>query len=122
MTDSYGDGWNGNALEVYENGVWMASLTNENLANGFYTPETETATYCPTSGLVEFMFVDGDFTDEISFNLYYDDGASGVFIGEGIGAEPSTLTFMSINYGDGDTLFSDLVGIGSDDSIRTSVH
>jgi hypothetical protein len=116
MTDSYGDGWNGNALEVYENGMWMASFTNENLINGFYTPETETATYCPTSGLVEFMFLDGDFTDEVSFALYYDDGSNGVFIGEGIGEEPSTLTFMSINYGDGDTLFSDLWGSDSDDS------
>ena len=67
MTDSYGDGWNGNALDVYENG-WR-HFSNENLVNGFYTPETETATYCPTSGLVEFMFVDGDFTDEVSFNL-----------------------------------------------------
>ena len=62
------------------------------------------------------MFVDGDFTDEISFNLYYDDGASGVFIGEGIGAEPSTLTFMSINNGDGDILFGDLWGADADDT------
>lgn len=121
MTDSYGDGWNGNALEVYENGTWMTSLTNQNLANGFYTPETETATYCPTSGLVEFMFTDGDFTDEVSFNLYYDDGANGIFIGEGIGEEPSTLTFMSINNGDGDVLFSDLWGSDADD-MDASTH
>ena len=43
-------------------------------------------------------------------------GASGVFIGEGIGAEPSTLTFMSINNGDGDVLFSDLWGTDADDT------
>ena len=67
------------------------------------------------------MFVDGDFTDEVSFSLYYDDGANGVFIGEGIGEEPSTLTFMSINYNDGDTLFSDLWGSDSDDS-NGAVH
>ena len=121
MTDSYGDGWNGNSLEVYENGVWMTSLTNQNLANGFYTPETETATYCPTSGLVEFMFLDGDFTDEVSFNLYYDDGASGIWIGEGVGEEPSTLTFMNINYSDGETMFSDLWGSDADDG-DASVH
>jgi len=121
MTDSYGDGWNGNSLEIYEEGVWMMSLTNENIANGFYTPETEMATYCPTSGLVEFMFMDGDFTDEVSFELYYDDGANGVWIGEGIGEEPSTMTFMSINYGDGDVLFSDLWGSDTDDG-DASVH
>ena len=60
------------------------------------------------------MFVDGDFTDEVSFNLYYDDGANGVFIG-GHGAE-RTLTFMSINNGDGDILFGDLWGADADDT------
>ena len=98
----------------------MASFTNDNMINGFYTPETEFATYCPTSGLVEFVFIDGDFTNEVSFSLYYDDGSSGVFIGDGIGAEPSTLTFMSVNYNNGDTLFSDLWGSDSNDSDASS--
>lgn len=121
MTDSYGDGWNGNSLEIYEDGAWAASLSNQNIANGFYTPETEIGEYCPTSGLVEFVFMDGDFTDEVSFNIYYEDGANGVWIGEGVGAEPSTITFMDVNYGDGESFFNDLWGSDADDG-DASVH
>ena len=115
MTDSYGDGWNGNALDVYENGVWMTSLTNQNLANGFYTPETESATYCPTMGSVSFEFVDGDFSDEVSFEIYYDDGGAGILIGSGMGMEPDTMVFESVNYNDGDFVYSELWGSDSDD-------
>ena len=115
MTDSYGDGWNGNALDIYVDDVWMTSLSNQNLANGFYTPETESATFCPSFGSVSFEFVDGDFTDEVSFDIYYDDGANGILIGSGMGMEPSTMIFESVNYTDGEIVYSELWGEDSDD-------
>ena len=53
--------------------------------------------------------------DEISFSLYYDDGANGVSSEKAL-EKNQVLSFMSINYGDGDTLFSDLWGSDSDNS------
>ena len=73
----------------------MTSLSNQNVVNGFYTPETESATYCPTSGSVSFEFVDGESTDEVSFEIYYEDGGAGILIGSGMGMEPSTMIFES---------------------------
>ena len=119
MTDSYGDGWTGNSLDIYEDGVWMTSLSNENIANGFFTPETESVTYCPGTGSFTIAFMDGQYTDEVSFGIYYDDGGAGILIGEGYGQEPSTLVFENINYASGDVLYGELWGSDADDNDAT---
>ena len=116
MTDSYGDGWSGNSLEIYEDGIWMASLSNENIANGFYTPETESTTYCPGTGSFTMEFVDGQYTEEVSFGIFYDDGGTGILLGEGYGEEPSTMVFENVNYASGTVLYSELWGSDSDDN------
>ena len=63
MTDTYGDGWNGGAIEVYEDGVMMQSVT---LATGFSGSED----YCGTEdAVIEFYFVEGSWTGEIGYDI-----------------------------------------------------
>jgi len=72
MNDSYGDGWNGNAVEAYQNGALAgsATLTGGNNGIGYIT-------VCSTSP-VEFRFVTGSYPDEVSFTIY-DGGDSEVY-------------------------------------------
>ena len=56
MTDTYGDGWNGGALDVYEDGVMVDSLT---LASG----NSGSTEYCGSEGAsIEFYFMEGSWT------------------------------------------------------------
>ena len=63
MIDSYGDGWTGNALEIYEAGVLVATATIEDGYNG-----TVTVPYDPTKGYT-FMWVAGDYANEARFEI-----------------------------------------------------
>ena len=72
MTDGYGDGWNGNAVEVWQNGTLAGSAT-------LTTGNTGTATINVCSGTpTEFRFHSGNFPDEISFTIY-DGGAAEIY-------------------------------------------
>ena len=62
MEDSYGDGWNGNAVEVYKNGVLTESLTIANGDSGYATVEV-----CNGA---EFKWKTGSYPDEASFAIY----------------------------------------------------
>ncbi len=72
MNDSYGDGWNGNAIEIYEDGVFVRAVT---FANGsaatvecYYFPDRE----------YEFYWVSGNYADECSFEIVF--GTETVFV------------------------------------------
>ena len=70
MVDGYGDGWNGNAIEVYQNGALAGSAT---ISSG----SSATATISVCSGTpTEFLFHRGSYPDEISFTVY--DGGMGI--------------------------------------------
>ncbi len=72
MTDGYGDGWNGNAVEVWQNGTLAGSAT-------LTTGNTGTATINVCSGTpTEFRFHSGSYPDEVSFTIY-DGGAAEIY-------------------------------------------
>ena len=63
MTDSYGDGWNGNKIDVYINGVNSGSYT---FSNGYSA--TYSISYDPYN-TYEFKWVKGSYSSECSFNI-----------------------------------------------------
>ena len=66
MTDSCGDTWNGNAIEVYENSVLVATVT---LTEG--TSGTWTRKYDPEKKY-RFYWVKGSYSGECSFEILID--------------------------------------------------
>ena len=68
MTDSFGDGWNGNAIEVYEDGVLIDTLTlTSGQRNGTWAYDLDiNKTY-------DFYWKKGNFANECSFTISFDD-------------------------------------------------
>ncbi len=64
MTDNYGDGWNGNAIDIYEDGELIATVTVETGTTasweGEYDPEKE----------YEFYWVQGGYAEECAFTIH----------------------------------------------------
>ena len=70
MTDSYGDGWNGNAIEAYQSGVLVgtASITGSG--------SSASASIAVCSGVpVEYRLHVGSYPSEIGFTIYDGGGA-----------------------------------------------
>ena len=86
-TDSYGDGWNGNAINVMQAGVVIGTFT---LTSG--SSATETFTVC-SSAPVSFTWVSGNYADETSFEIK--DGGDMVVYSV---ADGSTLTNGQVIY------------------------
>lgn len=63
MTDLYGDGWNGAAIRVNEDGV----KTDYTIANGASSTQTHTA--APAAVSVTFEFISGDWDSEVVFQI-----------------------------------------------------
>ena len=105
LTDSYGDGWNGNAIQVTdaETGVVLATLTNENLDglmgyddgdddgddddeakdDTYPYMETQTITIPLCDGrAIIFNWVVGNYTEETSYTVYDGQGVE-IFSGSG---------------------------------------
>jgi len=65
MTDSYGDGWNGNAIKVYEDGELIDTVTFDDgktaIWAGDYDPEKA----------YEFYWVKDNYADECSFGILF---------------------------------------------------
>ena len=74
--DSYGDGWNGNAINVIQNSVVIGTFTLENDYSN-----TQTYTVCHNNP-VTFQWVMGSYPGETSFQIQ-DGGSSVVFTGDG---------------------------------------
>lgn len=131
LIDLWGDGWTGNAIEVYEDSTLTGTYTNTNLDgidNDEDGGETQWIQHCINSATtaVDFVFVDGYYNDDVVFNIYFDDGASGIFDQGGYGQDPYAFYFDGISYGDGDIFYSVNTPIGyggtdSDDS-NAAVH
>ncbi len=69
MTDSYGDGWNGNAIEAYQSGVLVGTAT---IASG----ASASASIPVCSGVpVEYRLHVGSYPSEIGFTIYDGGGA-----------------------------------------------
>lgn len=131
MYDAWGDGWNGNAIEIYEDGTLTGTYANQDLDgmdNDTTGGETQTVQHCVGSNAstVEFKFIDGYYNSDIIFNIYFDDGADGILDKSGYGVDPNSFVFDEVTYGAGDTFYtvSTPIGHGGTDSDDTdaSVH
>ena len=68
MTDAYGDGWNGNAILVYENGELIDTVTLESgMRNGTWSYDMD------RNKEYDFFWKLGNFSSECSFTISYDD-------------------------------------------------
>ena len=84
LNDSYGDGWNGNAIQVYEGcGNLIATLT---IVDG--SSETGTLTLC--GDYYEFIWVNGSYPGETSFT--FTEGGTTLF------TKPSSVTDGMVLY------------------------
>ena len=118
--DTYGDGWNNNSLEIYEDGILTASITNENLDGSVGSTvggEYHDITHCFDGNTqdIEIYFNDGSFNSEVSFEMY---DSSGTLLGSGQGSGSYDLIFDGVTYTDGDLIYSETVlsGMDCDDS------
>ncbi len=118
--DSYGDGWNGNGIDIYEDGVFLGTVTNQDedgiVDNSNTGGEPATIEYCPSSGItdIELIYVDGQYNEEVGFDLY---SPYGQLIGSGFGQGVDELVFDGVAYVDGDSIASmQLFGMDCDDA------
>ncbi|MCF0212524.1 MAG: fibronectin type III domain-containing protein, partial [Bacteroidales bacterium] len=63
MYDTYGDGWNGNAINVVQAGITMGTT---NFTNG--SAATQSISVCPGTP-INFQWISGSFTTETSFEI-----------------------------------------------------
>ncbi len=109
MTDTYGDSWNGNEIEVFEDGVSVAVYANENLdgiSNNTSTGgETQTVQHCVDSAttMVEFGFNDGSFNTEVEFTI--SDSNTGIVLGMGEGTGTTDVIWEGTTFTDGDVFY-----------------
>ena len=93
LTDSYGDGWNDNAIRVVDvkTGVVLATLANEDLDNGS-GEETQTITLPVCDGReLRFEWVSGQWPDECSYTVTDNNGIV-VFTGSNVMSEAVNYT------------------------------
>ena len=88
--DSYGDGWNGNAIDVMQAGVVVGNFT---IATG--NSNSETYSIC-SSAPVSFRWVNGNYAYETSFQIY-DGGNSLVYTGAGSDMSADSIFFTLAN-------------------------
>jgi len=80
-TDEYGDGWNGNAINVMQAGTLVGTFT-------LTTGDTYSTTFTVCSGIpVSFVWVMGSYPDEASFNILDGGNVTAISVADG-----STLT------------------------------
>lgn len=74
LTDSYGDGWNGNAIKIVDvlTGIVIGTYTNENLDGETNNVEETNTLYAdvPNGREIEFQWVKGSYPVEASWKIY----------------------------------------------------
>ena len=111
LTDSYGDGWNANLIEVYEGSTLMETIT---IFNGY----SNSVQYCPSllASSVDYVFSEGNWVEEISFTAHYTDSSgSMVTVMTGTGMS-SGLDVNGTVYSDGSTIYSQIIVEDCDDT------
>ena len=131
LSDTWGDGWSGNAIEVYEDAVLTGTYENQDLDgidNDQTGGETQWEQHCLDSGTstVDFVFINGYYNSDVIFNIYFDDGADGILDKGGYGQDPYDFYFENTAFTDEDIFYSVNTPIGyggsdSDDS-NASIH
>ena len=117
--DAYGDGWEGNGIAIYEEGILVDTIANEDLdgiINNSTGGETNSHEYCVGSmaNHVDLIFVDGAYNSEIEFEFY---SPYGELIIAGYGEGTSELVINGETFVDGDTIYAfDVMGMDCDDT------
>lgn len=69
MNDTYGDGWNGGAIQVFENGVSIGTYTHTD-ANQEDNPSTETVIVSiENDAMVNIVYSGGEYDEEVSYSF-----------------------------------------------------
>ena len=89
MSDSYGDGWNGGVVVIYEDGVQIdsglsASFYSAQSAGTFYVNSqsadggySESVSFCPTAGsTIEVTYASGSWEGENTYTITDDNTGS----------------------------------------------
>lgn len=90
LTDSFGDGWSGNAIQVTDvtTGVVVGTIANENLDGATADPEVNTKTLSVCDGReLQFSWIYGSWTSECSYEVYDINGEI-IFSGNGAISDP----------------------------------
>jgi hypothetical protein len=103
MVDSYGDGWNGNAVNVWEDGVVTGTYANDSTYSG---GAVHTEVHCFDSGTVavDFQFEDGSYNSEVFLALSNADTGEAIGIGQGAGSYD--FIWEGTTFTDGDVFYS----------------
>lgn len=94
LTDSYGDGWSGNAIKVVDaaTGIEIATMANEDLDGTTQVAETQTYTLPVCNGReIQFVWVPGSYANEASYTVLDANGEE-IFSGSGALSEPVNYT------------------------------
>lgn len=92
MADSFGDGWNGAAVEVIADGNVIASVTIDDGASA-----TEVVSVPEGTSSLEFAYVSGDWDSEVTFTITTEKGNTIVNAGPSPGAGTLTLNLCDEN-------------------------
>ncbi|MGC6508524.1 MAG: MopE-related protein [Myxococcota bacterium] len=96
MSDSYGDGWNGAYVEVFEDGFLLDTLQLQNPGLPYTPNQEEYENFCIEEGYdLELVFFGGSYDFEIGLTLTEEDSGIVYF---------TQTNFNS--YNDGDTIYS----------------
>ena len=103
LIDSWGDGWNGNSINIYENGNFVQSLTNQDL-DGTFGAEYNFETYClsDSTHTVVFNFQVGPYLSEVEFQVY-DSSGTEILTGQG---DSFNIVVNGTAYNNGDVIYS----------------
>ncbi|GGE30540.1 fibronectin type III domain-containing protein [Psychroflexus planctonicus] len=91
LTDTWGDGWNGNAMEVYLDGV-LSTTVGASFTDGASAQETITV---DDAAQIEVFWVDGSFESEVGFTITNGNGDEIFNLPSGSGSLSDTTIYTS---------------------------
>ena len=103
MFDSYGDGWNGNEIEIYED----SNLTNTITISDYTSSATEEHCLSSSTSTLEFYYNSRSYISEISMDLYYITPNENILISSGSGTSSGTFIFDNNTYSSGDLIYTE---------------
>ena len=92
MNDSFGDGWNGAAVDVIADGNVIASVSIEDGASG-----TEVVSVPEGTSSLEFAYVSGDWDSEVTFTVTTEKGNTIISAGPSPAAGTLTMNLCEEN-------------------------
>ncbi|THF47323.1 T9SS type B sorting domain-containing protein [Flavobacterium supellecticarium] len=90
MTDSYGDGWNGNTIDIRQNGVIIATLTGPTATDGT-NPITVQVPLCSGIPYEVYWNPDGSYPTEVGLTVITPFGVTAYTKPPGTGSQDSLL-------------------------------